>query len=190
MSPKQLHRLFENRIPEVYDDQKTPTEIQNAEITSENFQQVLVFLISQIRQILGTSNWNDPVPVALNDILTSVSTFDAVCLSTDAIGDCVYSTQNYEVTQCNPLVEATMPASGIIIAKSDATHCTVQYSGVCTGVYGGLTVGEPLFIDSDGGLTQTLPSSPAQLYLAQGMGVAIADSSFIVRPDISMSRYV
>lgn len=190
MSPKQLHRLFENRVPEAYDDQKTPTEIQSAETSSEHFQHVLVYVLSQIRQILGTTNWNDPVPVALANILTATSTFSAVCLATDAVGDCVYSVQNYEVTKCDPTDETTMPASGIIISKSSATDCVVQYTGVCSGVYGGLTIGEPLFIDTDSGLTQTLPTTPAQPYLAQGMGIAIADSAFIVRPDIAMSRYI
>lgn len=190
MSPRQLLRLFENRVPEAYDDQKTATEISNAEVTSQNFEQVITFILSQLKQILGTPNWNDAVPIDLTSVVPVAGTFEATCLATDSIGDCVYSTGPYVVTKCDPQNITTMPAKGMIISKSDSTTCLVQCQGIVSNIYGGLTPGETLFVDTDGGLTSTLPTpAPGDSYIAQGIGAAVDDDAFIIRPDVMLIRY-
>ena len=78
MSPRQLLRLFESRRSESFDDQKTPTEIQSSETFSQNHQEFLEYVLSQIRQILGTANWHDPVSVDLASLLDRVEDLEAV----------------------------------------------------------------------------------------------------------------
>lgn len=202
MSPRQLLRLFESRRSESFDDQKTPAEIAASETASDNHQEFLEFVLSQIRQILGTDNWHDAVPVNLAEILTDINdstnakeAFTADCLATDAVGDCVYCTDDpvggiYQVTKCDPYVLATLPSVGIIRAKTSATRCEVQYSGEMAGVYGSLDRTRPLFIGFDGGLTQTLPAPNGGPVWTQIMGKPLGQTIVLVRPNDLLTKRV
>jgi len=191
--PRQLIRLSESRESDDFDDQKTPTQIQSAETLSENHQQFLTFVLSQIRQILGTPNWNDPVPATLLDILIPENTFPAICLATDAVGDCVYPRADplsgeYRVTKCDPYDLATLPAVGIISEKTSGTDCRVQYAGPLAGVYGGLDREYPVFLAADGGLTQDRPLPGPNPVWVQFMGRVLGSEELMVAPNHLLTK--
>jgi len=198
VSPRQLLRLFETRPSESFDDQKTPAEIQTSEIVSENQQQFLDYVLSQIRQILGTDNWHDVVPTNLTNVVStfeSEHTFLADCLATDMVGDCIYNTADpiggiYQVTKCNPYTFATLPSIGIIRNKITDTRCEVQYSGEMAGVYGGLDISKPLFVGFDGGLTQVVPAPNGGPVWVQQMGKPLGQSIVLVRPNDLLTKRV
>lgn len=95
MSPRQLLRLFESRRSESFDDQKTPSEIQLSETASENHQEFLEYVISQIRQILGTTNWHDPVPVDLVTLLGQVNDLEGIRDQAELEGVCDGVNRNF-----------------------------------------------------------------------------------------------
>ena len=202
MSPRQLLRLFESRRSESFDDQKTPAEIATSETVSANHQEFLEYVLSQIRQILGTDNWHDEVPVNLETVLSNINdstnakeAFIADCLATDSIGDCVYCTDDpiggiYQVTKCNPYVLGTLPSVGIIRAKTSATRCEVQYAGEMSGVYGSLDRTKPVFIGFDDGLTQTVPAPNGGPVYVQQMGKPLAQTIVLVRPNDLITKRV
>lgn len=202
MSPRQLLRLFETRRSESFDDQKTPAEIQASESASDNHQEFLEYVLSQIRQILGTDNWHDPVPESITSIVNSIGetgdaahSFLADCLATDSVGDCVYATADpvdgiYQVTKCDPYTLATLPAVGIIRAKTTSTRCEVQFSGEMAGVYGSLELARPLFVGFDGGLTQTVPTPNGGPVWVQQMGKPLGASVVLVRPNDLLTKRV
>lgn len=69
--PRQLLRLTESRKSDSFDDQKTASEIAGSEVSSENHQQFLEFVISQIKRIIHgnrAGDWhNDPASVFSED---------------------------------------------------------------------------------------------------------------------------
>lgn len=193
MAPRQLVRLKESRRPDSYDDQKTPAEIQQAELSASTLEELTHFVLSQIRQITGEANWFDPVQQSIKELLETRFTLPAECLATDAVGDAVYSRATdggiYRVTKCDPSDIDKMPCFGIIISKSGDTDCTLQFGGVVSGVYGGLDLRKPLYVDTDGGLTQTLPSlAVGQTMFVQAVGMAIDDSEFLLNPSPTFDR--
>lgn len=193
MAPRQLVRLYESRKSESFDDQKTPDQIAASESLALTHQDFLEYVLSQIRQILGTDNWHDPVPVNLLDLFQNTNTVEAECLATDSVGDAVCARIEdgglYRVFQCDPNDEAKMPAWGVIISKSSDTECRVQYGGIVDGLYGGLELRKTLFVDTDGGLTQDLPVVvPGDRMFVQAMGVALDDSVFLLNPTPTMFR--
>lgn len=190
MSPRQLLRLFETRQSESFDDQKTPAEIQTSETVSQNHQEFLEYVLSQIRQMLGTANWHDAVPVNLASVVTTFAaqyTFLADCLVTDAVGDCVYTTANpvagiYQVTKSDPYTLETLPSVGVIRTKLTTTRCEVQFAGEMPGVYGSLDLAKPLFLGFDGGLTQILPEPNGGPVWIQQMGKPLGETIVLIRP--------
>lgn len=194
MAPRQLVRLKESRRPDSYDDQKSPAEIQQAEVVSADLEDLVHYVLSQLRQITGEANWFDPVQQSLKEILETRNTFPAECLATDAVGDCVYARQSavggvYQVTKVDPHDEATMPAVGIILSKTSDTDCVVQVAGLVEGVYGGMDIRKALYVDEDGGLTQVLPALvPGDRMFVQGMGMAVDEDALVLSPSASFAR--
>ena len=123
--------------------------------------------------------------------------FDASCLSTDAVGNCVYITgpasgDVYQVTTADPLNGAVkMPAMGIIISKPapSSTSCIVQAGGEMVGIVSGLTPGKVVFVDNGGTLTHTpITAPPSQLAYIQSMGIALSTDRVLVNPDYSIIK--
>ena len=85
--PKQYLRKKETRIADNLDDQKTPTEIENSEIVSVTQEDLQEYILSQIRQILGTPRWKNAIPLSLADIAAG-ATVHRLILTTD--GGVVY----------------------------------------------------------------------------------------------------
>jgi len=72
---RQRIRLVQVRKPESFDDLKTPADILANGESGADHQEQFEYVISQIRQILGTADWKDNVPVSLSD-LAVVEKFD------------------------------------------------------------------------------------------------------------------
>lgn len=99
--------------------------------------------------------------------------FDATCLATDNVNDFVYVTGNVggvpTVSKSNPLVPASMPATGVIVAKYAPTSCLVQVFGL-TDTIAGLSAGTRYYLGLNSQVTDTKPASPA---ITQGVGVGL-----------------
>jgi hypothetical protein len=110
----------------------------------------------------------------------------AFCLATDAVGDTVYIADAkvgdfYQVAKADIDDLAKMPGFGIIIHKSTSTQCIVQTSGIVRNVYTGLTPGKPLFIGTDGRLTETVTThNPTGPRVLQVMGLALGASDLLL----------
>jgi hypothetical protein len=59
---RQLIRLDEVRKPDVVDDKQTPQQVAQAAITTETFEQFQNAVLSQLRLLIGQSNWYDLPP--------------------------------------------------------------------------------------------------------------------------------
>lgn len=120
---------------------------------------------------------------------------DANCLSSDAVGHCVYVTGSkvgelYQVTKANPLDGATkMPSIGVLVEKLDAVTCKVQVTGVMEGIVSGLTPGRAVFVSSSGTIGHSLAvPGPGSYAYIQPMGVALDDEVVLVMPDLSIIK--
>lgn len=196
MAPRQLLRLYETRKSQSFDDQKTPEQIALSEDVSQTHQDFLEYMLSQIRQIIGTNKWYDPVPISISQLLASQHAFPAQCLGTDRVGDCVFSRAApvggiIQVTKCDLTDYSTLPAIGIIVSKASATSCVVQYGGVLSGVYGGLERPLPVFLGSDGGLTHAVPTADiGRPVWLQHMGAAVGESIIALTPSPQLTKLV
>lgn len=119
----------------------------------------------------------------------------ASCLSSDAVGSCVYvvgaAIGDYlQVRTVSPTVATNIPAVGIIVSKESSATCTVQLFGITT-ILTGLIPGSDYFIDLDGTLTAALPlAPPGQKYYIQPMGRALSDDQFYVSPSASIIKRI
>ena len=196
MSPRQLVRLYESRKSGTFDDQKTPAEIDAGEAVANNHEELFDYLLSQIRQIIGSDHWHSAVPATLSNMLQLGNSFPAVCLATDAVGDCVYARADpilgvYQVTRADPENRATLPALGIISEKSGLTDCRVQYSGTSRGLYGGLQVSDLLFVGATGRLVALPPTPPPGGYaFVQPMGAVLGDDELLVVPSMALVKRI
>lgn len=192
--PRQLLRLFESRKSGSFDDQQTPAQIAASEAAAADHEEFLDAVLSQIRQILGTANWWDPVPTTLTAVASVVPTvIEANCLAGDAPGDCVRMTGpevagKAQVTRVSIDAYATVPAWGVILSKSASTDCLVQWLGPLRGVYTGLTAGRVYFVGVDGRPTLTPPvPTTVDLYL-QRVGVALSTDALLLTPDYTLVK--
>ena len=179
--------------PNSYRDNLTPAEIQDFANTASNLESFLEFILSQIKQITGEKEWSDPVITSLKDLVENRTLISAKCLNTDSVGDCVYarplsSDNNYKVSKVNPDNVSKMPAVGMIVYKEN-NNCKVQVSGVVKGIYGGMDIRKPLYVDKDGGLTQYLPPEiEGDRMFIQPMGMAISENSLVLSPSSFYAR--
>lgn len=103
----------------------------------------------------------------------------AECLSSDAVGDCVYIRDAgipdfYRVEKADPADVTKMPAVGIIIEKFSTTGCYVQVAGDLS-TFSGLTPNGLVYVGLDGRPTQ----EPHVEYL-QTLGYALdTDTVFL-----------
>lgn len=112
-------------------------------------------------------------------------TLQAICQPTDNIGTVVYS--KGPTVSGDPTVEAIdvdapsqAPAVGIIIAKSGATSCTVQFSGIYETT--GLTEGANYFISTGSTLQIGPPAAPLSgKRLIQLIGTALTTTKLKLR---------
>jgi len=190
---RQLLRLRQSRTSDTYDDQKTPAEILQAELLALSAEEYTNFIISQIRQILGTADWKESVPATLAELaVVDQGVVLANCLSTDAVGDFVCVTGDmvagrYQAEKADVTNRAKMPAWGVIESKSAATDCAVRYRGIAAGLYTGLTPGGLYFVGLDSRPVLGIASIPPRGF-RQHVGVAIAEDSLLLERATEMIR--
>ncbi len=119
----------------------------------------------------------------------------ASCLPTDVPGDAVRISGPgatpgavYAVTRVDVTSGATMPAVGLLRAKTTATSCIVQLSGPMPGVLSGLTSGKTYFVGPAGTPTTAppAPGGPGTRAYVQVIGVALDATTMMVAPDGSL----
>ena len=120
----------------------------------------------------------------------------AVCFTTDQVGDAVYirgpRLGNYfQVTRLDIDDMVSIPSLGIIIQKSDPTHCLVQLRGVISNIYTGLIPNQQLFVDIYGRLSHIIPPAPPAHIgrrCVQIMGYALDTTVFYLDPKSPIIR--
>ena len=112
----------------------------------------------------------------------AVQTFNAECLSSDAVGKWVYIADEkqagvYQVETVNPNNAIKVPAVGIIVSKPTTTTCVVQFAGLLEGIVTGLVPRQLIYVAADGSSTQSPPSVSYQ----QIVGAATDTDEILVR---------
>jgi len=190
VSPRQRIRLCEVRKSDYWNDQHTPAEIELAESASADEQDVLQYLLSQVRQITGQPKWYNPVPVTLENLYR----LPVHCTPIETVATLVYvsggmTDMRYEVRTADPTDFSKLPAIGMIVAKDDIRHAYMQYIGPVTGVFGvvfpELVVGKTYFLGLDGQITLTAPMGEAYI---QKIGIALDKSVLLLTPDLTLVR--
>lgn len=186
MSPRQRIRLREVRKNDLWDDQHSPAEIDLAENVAVDEQDLLNYIMSQIRQVTGMPHWHNPVPIPLTDL----SRLACLCAPTDTVGSLVYASGSkvgglYQVQKADPANYDKMPVIGMIVQKDDLTHASVQYTGPVAGLFSGMTPGRTYFIGLTGQIALTPPTG--EVYV-QKIGVAIDSSVLLLVPDLTMIK--
>lgn len=187
MSPRQLLRLRETRKSDRWDDQKTPAEIAASESVAIDSQDFLEYLLSQVRQILGTDNWHDPVPIDLLSLLAAIPLqVRCNCQPGNLVGDLVrvYGprvSSLYRVDRADPTSYATMPMWGALTEKESPTVCKVQGSGIVEDLWTGLTPGRTYFVGLDGRPSAVPPIGSG--VFVQRIGVALDVNAMRLQPE-------
>lgn len=119
----------------------------------------------------------------------------ANCAVGDAVGDCVVITGAavgalYQVTRTDPTVDGAKGAFGIVLSKPSSTLCYVQTHGPLRDIYAGLTPNQPVYVGTDGRLTQVVPAPAVSgvLYV-QKMGKALDAGVVLLNPEDPVKRY-
>ena len=139
----------------------------------------------------------NPLTVQRARATFAAKSFLATCLSTDLVGDCVYSRADpgldgiYQVERADPRDPAKVPAVGVIIEKLTGTSCWVQWIGELPS--GGLVHSRQAFVGPDGRLTQDatllVPLVGGVLFV-QNMGVAMSPNILLLMPNFSLVKRV
>jgi hypothetical protein len=128
--------------------------------------------------------------------LFTLKWFEADCLATDALGDCVYITgdavgDRYQVTKADPTDYSKMPAVGVIVSKVSATQCRVQFIGELVDIYSGLTVRKTAFVGLDGRIAESPPiPAPVGYAFSQTLGTVIDSGRILLTPNFHMIKQV
>jgi hypothetical protein len=146
-----------------------------------------VWYRKQIGGSPGATSWT--VPGGSDADLT----FDANCPSGAAVGDAVYISGAKvggvtQVAPCDTTSYSAMSAVGVIISKTIATDCVVQYAGEAT-VYSSLTPGRVYMIDQNGEPTSSLPT-PGSSHYVQRLGVATSTDSMLLLLDVTLVKRI
>ncbi len=119
--------------------------------------------------------------------------FPAVCSSLDVEGDLVQITGEatpgvYQVQKVDVGAGIAMPASAIIVEKTSATECMIQFPGQIKNVFTGLTPGAPYFAAANGKPSLAPPGptlSQPRVYV-QPVGVALTPTVLLFNPSFSL----
>lgn len=193
MARQKLRTVETRQLGNPYDE-ATPLEIAGADITSTNLEQYIQFIISQMRQILGTAHWNSPVPIQLQSLVGVGLTIPVAFSGAEAIGDLVYSSgplvdgHYYDVRKVDPTQVNKLPAIGIITGVESWTRGTMRMlSGVLSGMYSDLIPGKVYWVGTDARLVASLAELPLACYI-QRVGVAIDTHSILLNLDLHLMK--
>jgi len=118
-------------------------------------------------------------------------TFEANCLVTDLIGHWVFVTAEpiagrAQVTKVDIGDATTMPAVGVIVAKTASPlECTIQWMGT-TSIYGSLDRSRPYFVSSASTITKVPPSTISPFTHLQKIGIALDSGTLLIIPNVNM----
>lgn len=125
-------------------------------------------------------NFLIPIPgtqTSVEQATRIVLTFD--CEVSAAVDDLVYQDA---ITETKVLVNTDntqqKPTIGVILTKPTSTTCEVLVLGIRTG-FTGLSIGQKVFLDTDGTATSSAPSTG---YL-QTLGVAVSSTTIFFTPN-------
>lgn len=106
-----------------------------------------------------------------------VLTFD--CEASAALDDVVYqSTLDNSKVLVNTNNTEVQSSIGVIITKPTSTTCEVIVLGIKSG-YSGLSIGNKVFLDTDGTTTSTKPATG----YVQTLGIAVAPDTIFFQPN-------
>jgi len=142
--------------------------------------------------------WRKRTPVATSWIevggsgtsSSGVSTFNGVCLATDAVGDFMYvSGTAKNVAKVDITQYSKVPAVGCIINKPTTTTCVIQTSGIVEGIYTGFTPGKICVAGMNARPTSTAPTASVggSLFI-QTLGVALDTNALLVSPNVLLTK--
>lgn len=130
--------------------------------------------------------------MALPSGLVDTTRTAARCNTSDVVGDLVFVNGSFvgglpNISKADVSNRVFMPVIAVITAKSDSTHCTIQFSGNVTSIYSGLTIGRVYFVGTDGRPSVTPPAAgmSGKAYV-QAIGVAIDPSVLRLNPSTEM----
>lgn len=113
------------------------------------------------------------------------------CLSGDVVGDVVCMrdvltlTGRWRVQRADPTQDERMPGVGVLVRKETPTTGVMQRMGIMRGVVAGMSPVIPVFIGSDGRLTQVLPvPDPGGTVIVQRFGIAISGDTLFLTGEI------
>jgi len=117
----------------------------------------------------------------------------AECTVAESIGDFVCIADDPPngldvVAKADPADFNKMPAVGVVISKSDSTHCLVQWLGETPNIFTGLASGEVYFVGADARIAEDPPVPTSVPLFTQFMGVATAPTRLYLRPNDHMVR--
>jgi hypothetical protein len=102
------------------------------------------------------------------------------CDASTQIGDIVcINPSNPTILLVNSDNRTSNPSIGIVIKKSSSTRAKIQLFGECSIAITGLQVSRPVFLGTDGKLTQTIPATG----FIQKMGIALEDNKIFLNVD-------
>lgn len=116
------------------------------------------------------------------------------CLSSDAVGNCVYVSgdkvgDRWQVATADPTDDAKMPAIGVLVSKQTSTTGMIQLFGPCD-LFTDMTPGQMVLVGQNGDLLDEVPSIPAgNTFWAQQIGVAAASDVLLLSGSQRMLRY-
>lgn len=204
--PRQKIRLVESRESDSFDDQKTAAQIASAESLSENHQEFLEYLLSQIKRLQHGDEagnwWDDPVTKysedvsmqsLLDQILNSQSMFQEVeCTAGDVVEDFVHVRADkvgnkWRVEKADPGDETKMPSVGVLVSKV-GTDGIIQTTGPCT-LFTGLDYTKPAYHLTAAGIQSALPSVGGSGYvMVQQIGKPVASDILWLSNDTRMIK--
>lgn len=118
----------------------------------------------------------DSGAAATTDTFTGPNVFASTCQASDAIGALVYASGTGVKTADASL---PLPVVGVIVAKSDATHCTVQTEGLISGLFSNLLANTQYFLGHTGQVIST--PFDGTIEFVQGIGSPTDSSTLYLR---------
>ena len=121
-----------------------------------------------------------------------VSRRDAICLSSDLVGNVVYiagpsvgglmTVETADITS-----QSKMPAIGVVFSKSSDTRCKIHLFGDVDAP--NVLATSDVWVSPTGKMTHIIPSNPPvnTIYIRQRLGTAPLDGLVLFRPTLSVT---
>lgn len=88
MSPRQLLRVVETRRPDQPDDHRTPEQVLAADSSAAQLQEYVQAITTQLRRIMGTTDWKLDPPADLAYLLANLGVLLGSFVVGEELGPC------------------------------------------------------------------------------------------------------